>query len=422
MSDKSPPPDVDDIKFTAQLLDRIAERLCIDEDRIYVTGLGTGGGMVQLIACDEGLSTRIAAYGMVNANVFRGFQAVAAKTEAEAALRDKENAIWRKCNPKRLPVRLLTIGTENNTVFDYWGKTEIDGRPREDGVKVIVDWATRNECGHALEMPKNWRSPDDRLYKTMLEKGYIFEGFIEHGSVTKATYHCWGSNRYDVPVAKKKKNKRVPPNSSEQKKDTKPEVDTKDDVKSLKDRKEVDSDINEFVEKLRDSFILEHYLIRGLDHGWPRVEAISAFVSEGSSESDATKDDVKTVQLSRFNWRHISGPMRSEIDLGFNLEGAYSFHYGFSDPEPKNRKPHFDTTARLIDFFRMYRLSDDLPTSPRNDEGMTEAEENEFSGLIKALMDVDEAERKNAKAAKNTLEELTGSDEQPVKKIEKDEL
>jgi poly(3-hydroxybutyrate) depolymerase len=421
MSDQNPPPGVDDIKFTGQLLDRIAERLCIDEDRIYVTGLGTGGGMVQLVACDEGLSKRIAAYGLVNANVFQGFHEVAAKDEEEAAKREELDEIWRKCEPKRLPVRMLTIGTENNTVFDYWGKIEVDGRPRVPSVKVLVDWATRDVCGPALDMPKNWRGPDDRMYKTVLATGYIFEGFVEHGSVTKATYHCWGTNPYDVPLAKKSKG---PPKAADVDKKPDPAGEMKDDAKSIKEREEQKKaeDLNEFVEKLRESFVLEHYLIRGLDHGWPRVEGITAVPNEGSTANDATGDDVKTVLKSDFQWRHIAGPMRPDVDLDFNLDGAYTFHWGFGDPEPKDRRPRFDTTARLIDFFRMFRLSDDLPSSPRDKDGMTEAETADFGNLVKTLMDVQEKENTKAKRTKTTLEELTAGDEEPVKKILKDEL
>ena len=422
MSDKNPPPGIDDVQFTGLVLDRIAERLCIDEDRVYVTGLGTGGGMAQLVACDEKLSKRVAAYGLVNANIFQGFREVAAKNEEEAAKREELDEIWRQCNPKRLPVRLLTIGTENNTVFDYWGKIDVGGRPTVPSVKVLVEWATKDLCGPALDMPKNWRGPDDRLYKTVLENGYIFEGFVEHGSISKATYHCWGTNPYDVPLAKKKKG---PPKAADvDNKKPDPESETKDDAKSLKEREEkkkVD-DLNEFVEKLRESFVLEHYLVRGLDHGWPRVEGITAAVNDGSTANDATGDDVKTVRTSDFKWRHITGPMRSDVNLDFNLDGAYTFHWGFGDPEPKDRRPQFDATARLIDFFRMFRLSDDLPSSPRGEDGMTEGEQADFANLVQTMMDVQDKAMSKAKRVKTTLEELTGGDDDEPKKPVKDEL
>jgi poly(3-hydroxybutyrate) depolymerase len=425
MSDQDPPAGIDDLKFTGQLLDRIGERLCIDEDRVYVAGLGTGGGMAQLVACDEVLSKRVAAYGLVNANIFQGFREVAAESEDDAARNEALDEVWRKCNPGRLPVRMLTIGTENNTVFDYWGKVEVGGRPRVPSIKSLVDWAQKDVCGPALDMPKNWRGPDDVLYKTVLEKGYIFEGFIEHSSITKATYHCWGTNLYDVPLAKKKK---TPPKAADVDGKPEPGADAKDDALSLKEREEKKKadDLNEFVEKLRESFVLEHYLIRGLDHGWPRVEGAATVADDptaSTASNDATGDSVKTVRRDEHRWRHVAGPMRTEVDLGFNLDGAYTFHWGFSDPEPKGRLARFDATARLLDFFRQFRLSDDLPSSPRDDEGMTEAEQNDFGSFVKTLMDAQDKDVNKFKKVKTTLEELTGGDDdEPIKKPVRDEL
>jgi hypothetical protein len=172
--------------------------------------------------------------------------------------------------------------------------------------------------------------------------------------------------------------------------------------------------------------VLEHYLIRGLDHGWPRVEGAATVADDptaSTASNDATGDSVKTVRRDEHRWRHVAGPMRTEVDLGFNLDGAYTFHWGFSDPEPKGRLARFDATARLLDFFRQFRLSDDLPSSPRDDEGMTEAEQNDFGSFVKTLMDAQDKDVNKFKKVKTTLEELTGGDDdEPIKKPVRDEL
>lgn len=50
---------LNDVRFTARLIDTLSARLCIDPRRVYASGFSNGGGMVHRLACD--LSTRIAA-------------------------------------------------------------------------------------------------------------------------------------------------------------------------------------------------------------------------------------------------------------------------------------------------------------------------------------------------------------------------
>jgi polyhydroxybutyrate depolymerase len=58
---------VGDVSFVGQLLDHLTASMCIDEARIYATGLSNGGGMAQMLACRE---ERIAAIGVVAAAPF----------------------------------------------------------------------------------------------------------------------------------------------------------------------------------------------------------------------------------------------------------------------------------------------------------------------------------------------------------------
>lgn len=53
----------DDVKFTLELLDNITKIFCIDEDKIYASGISNGGGFVaNVLACDATASTRFAAF------------------------------------------------------------------------------------------------------------------------------------------------------------------------------------------------------------------------------------------------------------------------------------------------------------------------------------------------------------------------
>ncbi|XXG95165.1 hypothetical protein Hte_001425 [Hypoxylon texense] len=56
----------DDIKFTNEVLDAVTQDLCVDEKRIFATGKSQGGGFVGRLACDSGLSSRIAAFAPVS--------------------------------------------------------------------------------------------------------------------------------------------------------------------------------------------------------------------------------------------------------------------------------------------------------------------------------------------------------------------
>ena len=50
----------DDVVFTNDLLDRLEDELCIDERRIFATGMSNGGGMTAVLACRA--ADRIAAF------------------------------------------------------------------------------------------------------------------------------------------------------------------------------------------------------------------------------------------------------------------------------------------------------------------------------------------------------------------------
>lgn len=65
-----PDVDTDDVGFTSSILDELETQYCVDTDRIYATGKSQGGGLVGVLACDEDMSQRIAAFAPVSGSFY----------------------------------------------------------------------------------------------------------------------------------------------------------------------------------------------------------------------------------------------------------------------------------------------------------------------------------------------------------------
>jgi polyhydroxybutyrate depolymerase len=125
------PERVDDVQFFADLLDDLNKRLCIDNARIFVTGLSNGGGMSHRLACD--LSARIAAIGTV-AGAYPSIQT--------------------QCNAAR-PVPVIAFHGTEDRIVDYKGSAM--GR-LPDIQAWAAEWAQRNGCQKG---PTSFFSKDD---------------------------------------------------------------------------------------------------------------------------------------------------------------------------------------------------------------------------------------------------------------------
>jgi polyhydroxybutyrate depolymerase len=106
----------DDVQFTRDLIDALAERLSIDPARVYATGFSAGGRMVNRLGCD--LADRIAAISPVGAGAY----------PSDA------------CAPVR-PVPVFAVHGDADTAAPY------DGDELDPPVQTWVgDWAMRNGC------------------------------------------------------------------------------------------------------------------------------------------------------------------------------------------------------------------------------------------------------------------------------------
>lgn len=113
-------PGVDDVTFTADLLDRLERELCIDTGRVYATGKSNGAGFTGLLACR--MSGRITAVAPVAGAFYPGTR--------------------EKCDPSR-PVPVIEFHGTGDTTIPYAG--DID-RELPAVTDWVSGWAKRDGC------------------------------------------------------------------------------------------------------------------------------------------------------------------------------------------------------------------------------------------------------------------------------------
>jgi polyhydroxybutyrate depolymerase len=115
---------VDDLRYTADLLDDLQRRLCVDPARIYAGGFSAGGGMANWLACE--LAGRIAAF----ASISGGFS-----TEPGG------------CHPSR-PASILDLHNTGDPIVPYAGSPPSNDSPfRVPSVPTwLAGWAQRDGC------------------------------------------------------------------------------------------------------------------------------------------------------------------------------------------------------------------------------------------------------------------------------------
>ncbi|KAJ4290308.1 hypothetical protein N0V90_010524 [Kalmusia sp. IMI 367209] len=137
LGDPEAPPSsiVDDRIFVTELLDHLTSTLCIDESRIYATGLSNGGGLTGLLACTPALNRRIAA-----------FAGVAAAFYTDQSL--TEPLFGAGCEPeleygRRIPI--MEMHGLNDSVIAYDGNNS----PAPDTIPLsewVGAWVKREGC------------------------------------------------------------------------------------------------------------------------------------------------------------------------------------------------------------------------------------------------------------------------------------
>lgn len=111
--------DIDDVQFIADLIAHLSDVLCIDAQRVYVSGFSNGGGMSNHLACV--MADTIAAIGTV--------------AGAYTPITDG-------CHPVR-PVPIITFQGKLDNIVPYDGSVRLGV---QDVTSWAADWAARNGC------------------------------------------------------------------------------------------------------------------------------------------------------------------------------------------------------------------------------------------------------------------------------------
>ncbi|RYP63958.1 hypothetical protein DL771_008993 [Monosporascus sp. 5C6A] len=169
--------DVDDVGYTLHVLDQIRDDLCIDETRVFATGMSQGGGMTNLLACDPNASTRFAAYAPVAGSYYF-------EEDADGEC-DFDNVAF-QCNPGRGRIPLLAFHGGDDSVIPYEGISRRGGCVPNVG-HWISQWAVREGLGP---------DPTETEEVTNEATKYLYGGGDEQGLVSfvyagQQVGHAW---------------------------------------------------------------------------------------------------------------------------------------------------------------------------------------------------------------------------------------
>ncbi|KAF3928626.1 hypothetical protein AA313_de0205604 [Arthrobotrys entomopaga] len=129
-----------DLTFIQDLLDNLRDNYCIDDQRIYATGISNGGGFVNRIACSPSLGANFAAFAP-SSGAYTGYE---------------QNSTGNStCDPFKLPTPILSIHGGNDTTVPYSGRnssinsTDIIATPPIQ--YWLQGWIDRNNCTNMTE-------------------------------------------------------------------------------------------------------------------------------------------------------------------------------------------------------------------------------------------------------------------------------
>ncbi|KAK6500956.1 hypothetical protein TWF506_003714 [Arthrobotrys conoides] len=156
-----------DLNFMSDLLDYLRNNYCVDNERIYATGISNGGGFLNRIACDPTVGRNFAAFAP-DAGAFTGFQPGGNAT----------------CSPSKTPIPIISFHGTNDTTIPYYGRNDSIPTPSID--YWLQGWAERNGCTNMTETVYN---------KTAVHYSWTcggIEGVMQHFKV-EGMGHVWAS-------------------------------------------------------------------------------------------------------------------------------------------------------------------------------------------------------------------------------------
>lgn len=132
---------IDDVLFTNDLLDHVQTQYCIDTQRIMATGKSDGAGFNNVMACDAGLSKRVAAFAPVSGAYY-----------VDTLPCDADNVVI-PCNNARSDIPILAFHGGFDAVIYYPG-----GERKNACLPSIPHWIQSWAARENLD-PKNHTVP-----------------------------------------------------------------------------------------------------------------------------------------------------------------------------------------------------------------------------------------------------------------------
>jgi polyhydroxybutyrate depolymerase len=173
------PPQPDEVAFTSAMIDVLVATLCIDQSRVYTSGMSNGAMMSVRLACS--LSARIAAFGPVAGAYF-------------PAMSYNVNA-FETC-PDAVPRPMIAFhGTADATVPFNGGGTVNYRLPQDDNTPaddVLSSWAAHNGCSGARQ--ETQIDTEVRL----VQYGSCADGALVQLYAVDGGGHTWPGS-FDVP-------------------------------------------------------------------------------------------------------------------------------------------------------------------------------------------------------------------------------
>ncbi|EOA84373.1 hypothetical protein ACJQWK_01296 [Exserohilum turcicum] len=126
---------IDDRVFVDEILTNLTSTLCIDEKKVYATGISNGGSLVGLLMCDSALNKAFAAFATVGGAFY-----------PDTSL--KEPLFQKDCRPDLNEDQVLpymNLHGLNDTVVPYDGHNNPPFIPVMDWVET---WVKNSKCTH----------------------------------------------------------------------------------------------------------------------------------------------------------------------------------------------------------------------------------------------------------------------------------
>ncbi|KAF7310255.1 Carbohydrate esterase family 1 protein [Mycena indigotica] len=169
-----------DLLFVSDLLDEVRAGWCIDNSRIYATGISAGGGFVNTIACSP-VGANFAAFALGSGSLY---------TDATGPFPPSAS-----CVPARSPLPVLEIHGGADPDVHY------AGGPGEGGIEPAIPdwlgwWAQRNGCA----TPDVGKTVEDLFNGTVHHWSWTcggVPGVVQHWKVDDMK-HCWASTTLDL--------------------------------------------------------------------------------------------------------------------------------------------------------------------------------------------------------------------------------